>query len=157
MKAKKIVRVELENPALRRIRKGFRDIIELTVKQEISRLYAISRVYRKRSQESTDPVERERLERKDDKFMKVGSRLRHSLSESIIQCGSRGGCSSYIEATNHGLHPENSPTNLDMAWIPFLEAWFCTKCCKNLIEGDKLLRKEEHPDYMHQLREGGFL
>ena len=64
MKAEKIVRIELKNPALRRMRKNFRDIIELAVKQESSRLYAISREYRKRSQKATSPAEKERLEQK---------------------------------------------------------------------------------------------
>ncbi|MBA7532565.1 hypothetical protein ES705_24791 [subsurface metagenome] len=157
MKAKKIVRVKLKNPALRRIRKNFRDIIELAVKQESNRLHVDSRVYRKRSRESTDPVEKERLERKEGYLGRKSARLNSSLSKSIIQCGLGGGCASYIEATDYGLHPENSPTNLDMAWIPFHGAWFCTKCCENLIEGDKILRKEKHPDYIRHLREGGFL
>lgn len=157
MRARKIVRVGLKNPALRQIRKNFRDVIEYAVKQEISRLYAISREYRKRSSESADPVKKERLEQKGRAFMKDGRELRFSLTESIIQCGMSGGCASYIEATDHGLHPENSPTNLDMAWVPFHGAWFCTKCCENLIEGDKILRKEKHPDYMHLLKERGFL
>ncbi len=157
MKAKKIVRIELANPALRRIRKNFRDIIELIVKQEVSRLYAISRGARKRSRESTDSTEKEELVREDDNFMERGRRLRGLLSKSIIQCHLGGGCVSYVEATNHGRHPENGPTNLDMAWIPFDGAWFCTKCCEILIEGDKVLREERHPDYMRQLKERGFL
>jgi len=41
--------------------------------------------------------------------------------------------------------------------LKFHGAWFCTKCCKNLIEGDRILREEKHPDYMRFLREGGFL
>ena len=157
MRARKIVRIELKNPAFRQIRKNFRDVIEYAVKQEISRLYAISREYRKRSSESADPVKKERLELEDDKFMERGRRLRGFLSKSIIQCGLGGGCASYIEATDRGPHPENSPSNLDMAWIPFHGAWFCTKCSENLIEGDKILRKEKHPDYMHLLKERGFL
>ncbi len=84
-------------------------------------------------------------------------KLKRLLTESIIQCGMNGGCISYIEATDHGLHPENNPANLDMAWMPSHNAWFCTKCCENLIEGDKTLRKERHPDYMRQLKERGFL
>jgi len=157
MKAKKIVRVELKTLVLRRIRKNFRDMIELAVEQESSRLFTISREYRKRSQESTDPAEKERLEQKGREFRNESNELDSSLSKSIIQCKLGGGCASYIEATNHGLHPENSPTNLDMAWIPFHGAWFCTKCCENLIEGDKILRKEKHPDYIHLLKENGFL
>ena len=157
MKAKKIVRIELRNPALRRIRKSFRDIIKLAVKQESSRLHTISREYRKRSREVAGPVEKERLEQKEGYLGRERDKLNSSLSKSIIECKLGGGCASYIEATNHGLHPENSPTNLDMAWIPFHGAWFCTKCCENLIEGDKILRKEKHPDYTHLLKEDGFL
>ena len=157
MNAKKIVRVELKNPALRRIRENFRDIIELAVKQESNRLHAESRVYRERSRGSTNPIEKERLEQKENKFRNRSNELDSSLSKSIIQCRLRGGCASYIEATDHGLHPENNPANLDMAWMPSHNAWFCTKCCENLIEGDKILRKERHPDYMRQLEEGGFL
>jgi len=157
MKAKKIVRVGLENPALRRIRKNFRGVIELAVERESSRLHTISREYRERSREVEDPVEKEILEQKGREFRNESNELDSSLSKSIVQCGLGGGCASYIEATNHGLHPENSPTNLDMAWIPFHGAWFCTKCCENLIEGDKILRKENHPDYMHLLKENGFL
>lgn len=157
MKAKKIVRVELKNPVLRRIRKGFRDIIELAVKQEVSRLYAIFREYKEKRLKAKDPIEKEVLDRKGVKFMDRGRMLMGLLSKSIIRCKSGGGCASYIEATGHGLHPENSPSNLDMVWIPFHGAWFCTKCCENLIEGDKILRKEKHPDYIHLLKERGFL
>lgn len=157
MKAKKIVKIELKNPALRRIRKNFRDVIEFAVKREVSRLYTISEEYRKRSQEFTDPLEKERLERKDDKSMGKVISLKRLLTKSIIQCGLSGRCSSLSEAIKHGLDPKNRPANLDMAWIPFLGAWFCTKCCENLIEGDKILRKEKHPDYIRQLREDGFL
>ena len=157
MKAKRIVRIELKNPALLRMRKNFRDIIELAVKQESSRLYAISREYRKRSQKATSPAEKERLEQKGREFRNESNELDSSLSRSIIQCKLWGGCASYLEATDHGLYPENSPTNLDMAWMPSHNAWFYTKCCENLIEGDKILRKERHPDYMRQLKEGGFL
>lgn len=157
MKAKKIVRIELKNPALRAIRKNFRDVTELAVKRESSRLYTISEEYRKRSRESANPVEKERLERKDDKFMEKVIRLKRLLTKSIIQCGMGGGCSSYSEATKHGRYPKNMPTNLDMAWMPSHNAWFCIKCCEILIEGDKMLRKEKHPDYMRQLRNLGLL
>jgi len=115
MKAKKIVRIELKNPALQRIRKNFRDIIECAVKQEISRLYTISREYRKRISESTDPTKKERLEQKGRAFMKDGRELRYSLTESIIQCGMSGGCSSYIEATDHGLFPKK--LQLTSTWL----------------------------------------
>lgn len=157
MKAKKIVKVELKDPALRRIRKNFRDVIELAVKQEISRLYATSDEYRIKGQESTDHAEKERLEQMERKFMKDGRELRYWLSESIIQCGMNGGCSSLSEATKHGRYPKNRPTNLDMAWMPSHNAWFCIKCSEILVEGDKLLRKERHPDYMRQLKNLGLL
>jgi len=153
MKAKKIIRVELKNPALRRIRKSFRDIIELAVKQESNRLHVESRIYRERSRESSNPIEKERLEQKEDKFRNRSNGLNSSLSKSIIQCRLRGGCSSYSEATNHGLYPEKAPANLDMVWMPFYKAWFCTKCSEILIEGDKVLRKERHPDYMRWLKD----
>lgn len=157
MKAKKIVKVELKNPTLRRIRKNFRDVIEHAVKQESSRLHAISREYRKRSRESADPTEKERLEQKEDKFRNRRNKLHYSLIDSIIQCGMGGGCSSYSEAINHGLYPKKASTNLDMAWMPSHKAWYCIKCCEILIKGDKLLRKEKHPDYMRQLRNLGLL
>lgn len=157
MKAKRIIKVELKNPVLRRIRKVFRDIIKLAVEQEVDRLYAISRQYRKESLESTDSTEKIRLEWKDDKFMDRGSRLRKLLSKSIIQCNLSGGCSSLIESTQHGFHPENKPANLDMAWMPSFNAWYCTKCCEILIKGEKLLREEKHPDCMRQLRYLGLM
>ena len=157
MKAKKIVRVELKTPALQRMRKNFRDVIKFAVKRESSRLHAISREYRKRSREVADPVEKEKLEQKEGYLDRKSAKLNSLLSKSIIQCGLGGGCSSLSRAIKHGFDPKDRPTNLDMAWIPFLGAWFCTKCCENLIEGDKILRNEEHPDYMRQLRESGFL
>lgn len=157
MKAKRIIRVELKNPVLRGIRKVFRDIIELSVKQEVDRLYAISRQYRKESRESTDSAEKVRLEREDDKFMDRGSRLRKLLSKSIIQCNLGGGCSSLSEATQHGFYPNNRPTNLDMAWMPSFKAWYCTKCCEILIEGGKLLKEGKHPDYIRQLKYLGLM
>lgn len=86
MKAKKIVRIELRNPALRRIRKNFRDIIKLAVKQESSRLHTISREYRKRSREVAGPVEKERLEQKEGYLGRERDKLNSSLSKSIIEC-----------------------------------------------------------------------
>ena len=90
MKAKKIVRVELKNPALRRIRKGFRDIIELAVKQEVSRLYAIFREYKEKRLKAKDPIEKEVLDRKGARFMDRGRMLMGLLSKSIIKCKSGG-------------------------------------------------------------------
>jgi len=157
MKAKKIVRVELKNPAIRRIRKNFRDVIELAVKQESDRLFVRSREYRKKSRKTTDSAEKGRLERKEDYFRRKSDRLDSLLSKSIIQCGLGGGCFSLSEATKHGRYPKNIPTNLDMAWMPSSGEWFCIKCCEILIEGYKLLRKERHPDHMSQLRDLGLL
>lgn len=153
MKSKKIVKVELKNPSLRRIRKNFRDVIKLAVKQESSRLFAKSCEYRKKRSESTDLAEEEMLEQKKSYFRRGSDRLDNLLSDSIIQCGLGGGCSSLPEAIKRGLDPRDRPTDLDMAWVPFLGAWFCTKCCKNLIEGEKILREERHPDYMRWLKD----
>jgi hypothetical protein len=157
MKAKKIVKIELKNPALRRIRKSFRDVIKIAVKQDISRLYASSREYRKRSQESTSPTEKERLEQKENEFMKQGRRLRHLLSKSIIQCDLGAACSSLEEAIKHGFDPLDRPTDLDMAWCPYFKGWYCIPCSENLIAGEKILREERHPDHMRHLRERGLL
>lgn len=157
MKAKKIVKVELKNPALRRIRKNFRDAIKFAVKQESSRLHAISWEYWKRSREATDPVKKEGLERKEAYFDRKGAELDNLLTKSIIKCGMSGGCSSYIEATNYGLFPKKTPTNLNMAWMPSHSAWFCTKCCEILIKGDKILKEERHPDHMRWLKDSGQL
>jgi len=157
MKAKKIVKVELKNSALRRIRKNFRDVIKLAVKQESSRLYAISREFRKKCRDSTDSREKERLEQKERKFMKQGGKLRGLLSKSVIQCGLGGGCSSLSEAIKHGFDPKDRPTDLDMVWMPYFKAWYCVPCSESLIAGAKILREERHPDYMRHLRERGLL
>ena len=157
MKSKKIVRVELKSPALRRIRKNFRDIIELVVKHESSKLFAISKEYRERSSETTDPVEKERLGRRKEHFRRKSDELYCLLTDSIIQCGLGGGCLSYIEATDHGFYPRKAPANLNMVWMPSYNAWFCNKCCEIIIEGDKMFRKERHPDHMRLLKEHGLL
>jgi len=156
MKAEKIVKVELKNPALRRIRKNFRDVIKLAVEQESGRLFVESCEYRKRSRESTDHAEKERLEQKEDKFRNKSSELDSSLSKSIIQCGLGGGCSSLSKAIKHGFDPKDSPTDLDMVWMPYFKAWFCIGCSEDLIEGEKILREEKHPDYMRKHCENFF-
>ena len=94
MKAEKIVEVELKSPVLRRIRKNFRDIIKLAVEQESSRLYAKSGEYRKRSQDSSNPAQKERLEQKKKDFRSKSNELDHLLSKSIIQCDLGAACSS---------------------------------------------------------------
>jgi len=157
MKAKKIVKIELKSPVLRRIMKNFRDVIKLAVKQESSRLYTTSEVYQKRCRDSTDSTERERLEQKERKFMKQGSKLRGLLSKSIIQCDLGAACSSLEEAIKHGFDPKDRPTDLDMAWCPYFKAWNCVPCSENLIAGAKILREERHPDHMRHLRERGLL
>ena len=155
MKAEKIVKLELKNPILRCIRKNFRDVVELAVRQESSRLFAISDEFRKEGRSSTNSVEKERLELEERKFFKNGSRLRKLLSKSIVQCSSDGGCVSLLKATKHGRYPKNVPTNLDMVWMPSFKSWYCTLCSEYLIEGDRLLREEKHPDYMRQLNNLG--
>jgi len=157
MKAKKIIRVGLRNPALRRIRKSFRDIISLAVKQKSSRLHAISLEYWKISRGIKDPTKKESLEQKEIELMKESNKLDSSLSKSIIQCAMNGRCSSLSGEIKLGLEPKDKSSNLDMVWIPFLGAWFCTKCCESLVEGDKILRKEKHPDYVRQLQERDIL
>lgn len=157
MKAKKIVKVELKNPALRRIRKNFRDLIKFAVKQESSRLYAISDEYRQKCRDSTDSVEKERLDQDERKFMKLGSNLRHLLAKSIIQCDLKAACSSLEEAVKHGFDPLDRPTDLDMVWMPYFKSWFCVPCSESLIAGAKILREERHPDHMRHLRERGLI
>lgn len=157
MKAKRIVKVELKHPALRRIRKNFRDLIKVAVEQESSRLYAASREFRKRSQESTYPAEKERLEQEKRNFRSKNNELDHLLSKSIIQCDLGAGCSSLEEAIKHGFDPMDRPTDLDMAWCPYFKAWYCFPCTENLIGGAKILREERHPDHMRHLRERGLI
>ena len=157
MKAKRIVKVELKSPVLQRIRKNFRDVIKLAVKQELSRLYAVSDEYRKKCQESTDFSEKERLDQKEREFMKKGSELRRLLSKSIIQCNLGAACSSLEEAVKHGFDPLDRPTDLEMVWCPYFKAWYCLPCTENLIAGGKILREERHPDHMRHLRERGLI
>ena len=157
MKAKKIVRIELKSPALRRIRKNFRDVIKLAVDQESSRLYYRLCQYRKQIRESTNPAKKERFSRQTSEFGREGCHLMGRLSKSIIQCGSGGLCSSLEEAIKHGFDPKDRPTDLDMVWLPVYEGWFCTPCSERLIEESKILREERHPDHMRHLWEMGLL
>ena len=157
MKAKKIVKVELKRPALRRVRKNFRDVIKFAVEQESSRLYAKSGEYRKRSQDSSNPAEKKRLEQKKKDFRSKSNELDRLLSDSIIQCGLGAACSSLSAAIKNGFDPLDRPTDLDMAWCPYFKAWFCVPCTENLIGGAKILREERHPDHMRHLRERGLI
>lgn len=157
MKAKKNIKVELKNPALRRIRKNLRDVIKLAVERESSRLYAISDEYRQKCRDSTDSTEKERLDQEERKFMKQGSKLRGLLSKSIIQCDLGAACSSLEEAIKHEFDRMDRPTDLDMVWCPYFKAWYCVPCSEELIAGAKILREERHPDHMRHLRERGMI
>ena len=157
MKAEKIVKVELKSPVLRRVRKNFRDVIKVAVEQESSRLYARSSDFRKRSQDSSNPVEEERLEQKKKDFSSKSDELDRLLSKSIIQCDSGAGCSSLEEAVKHGFDRMDRPTDLDMVWCPYFNAWYCVPCTENLVAGAKILREERHPDHMRHLRERGLI
>lgn len=157
MKAKKIVKVELKSLALRRVRKNLRDVIKVAVEQESSLLYAKSGEYRKRSQDSSNPAEKERLEQKKRDFRSKSNELDRLLSKSIIQCDLGAACSSLIEAKKHGFDPLDRPTDLDMAWCPYFKAWYCLPCTENLIAGEKILREERHPDHMRHLRARGLI
>ena len=149
MKSKKIVKIELRNPSLRCIRNNFRDIIKLAVEQESRRLFTKAKEYRKRSRESINPVEKERLEQERGYFGRESDKLDSSLSKSIIQCELGAGCRSLSEAIKCGFDPKDRPTNLDMVWLPFFKAWYCVKDSNVLIENNKILRREGHPDYTH--------
>jgi hypothetical protein len=123
MKAKKIIKLELKNPALRRIRKNFRDLIKFAVKQEANRLFDKSCEFRKKSRESADSVEKEDLKAKEINLRNRSNELDRLLSRSIIQCGLGGGCLSLSEAIEHGFDPKDRPTDLDMVWVPSNNGW----------------------------------
>ncbi len=142
MKAKKIVRIELKNPALRRIRKNFRDLIEHAVKHESSRLFAKSCEYRKRSRESIDHAEKERLEQKEDKFRNKSNELDSSLSKSIIQCGLGVDAPRFQEQ----LSMDSIPTivQLTSTWLgcPLIMHGSVLNAAKSLSKGIKFLERK---------------
>jgi hypothetical protein len=133
MNAKRIVKIELRDPQLRRVRKGLRDIIKLAVNQKLRELYSKQHEYFNKYLKSNDHVLKENLKWKWGNFRRQSERLDKLLSSSIIICGSGAGCASLDEAIQKGLDPQDRPTDLDMVWMPSHKKWYCTKCYEVLI------------------------
>jgi len=122
MKSEKIRRIELKDPALRRIRKNLRDIIKLATKDRIKELMDEERKLSEKEVISTEEKEKEiELARESDHLLQL-------LYNSIIQCSTGAACDSHQEAKRQGFNPRDRRTDLDMVWVPEYQKWFCTKC-----------------------------
>ncbi|UCD02036.1 MAG: hypothetical protein JSV23_03155 [Promethearchaeota archaeon] len=125
MKSKKVCRVILRTPRMRRVRNNLRVILKLAVKSELNRLRHLESLYlHKKRRNGLTPSQQKRY----SQVKRKRSRLYFRYIESTLQCGGSSACYSFQEAKKHGFNPQDRPTDLDLVWVPWLENWFCIKC-----------------------------
>ena len=122
MKSKKIRKVTLKSPELRRIRDNLRIILKLVIKDKLSRLSRLETLYF--SKKNLTPSQQKRK----SQLSKEWNKLYHRFNKSTLQCSNGAGCISLDKAIEEGLDPKDRPTDLDLVWVPWLERWVCTNC-----------------------------
>jgi len=122
MRSKKIRKVILISPALRRIRNNLRIIIKLAVKEELHKLSNLKGFYFRKAKLTPSQQRRKAY------LKRRWNRLYHNFVKSTLQCNCGAACTSYQEAKSSGFNPQDRPTDLDLVWVPWLEGWVCTNC-----------------------------
>ncbi len=124
MRSKKIRKVTLKTPSLRRVRDNLRIILKLAVKKELRKLDKIYYLYKYKR--ILTPSQQKRKIQLGEKWKD----LDRAYYKSTLQCGCGAGCISFQEAKKHGFNPRDRPIDLDLVWVPWLESWVCTDCFK---------------------------
>ena len=122
MKSKKIRKVILKAPELRRVRDNLRIILKLTINEELTRLQKLRILYRNKNY--LTPSQQKRR----SQLSREWNKLYHRFNKSTLQCSNGAGCISLDKAIEEGLDPKDRPTDLDLVWVPWLERWVCTNC-----------------------------
>ncbi len=112
MKSKKIRKVILKTPSLRRARNNLRIILKLTVKEELRRLDKLYSLYR--FKKMLTPSQQKRR----SQLGKEWKSLDGAYYKSTLRCGCGGGCTA----------PQDRLTDLDLVWIPWFRRWVCIEC-----------------------------
>lgn len=122
MKSKRIRKVILKTPELRRTRNNLRVILKLAVKDRLSRLSSLETLYF--DKKNLNPSQQKRR----SQLRKEWSKLYHRFNKSTLECSNGAGCVSLDKAIEEGLNPKDRPTDLDLVWVPWFEKWVCTTC-----------------------------
>ena len=118
MKSKKVRRVILRTPKVKRVRNNLRVLLKLAIKDELSRLGKVKRLYLNKSfKNDLTPSQQRRYNRVSRKY----KNLYFSFIESTLRCGCGAGCRSYQDAKKSGFNPQDRPTGLDLVWVPWLK------------------------------------
>lgn len=130
MKSKKIRKIILRTPSLKRVRNNLRIILKLAVEEELSRLSRLKTLYFKKDR--LTPSQR----RRRGQLSRRWNNLYHCFIKSTLQCNCGAACISFQEAKRHGFNPQDRPTNLDLVWVPWLEKWSCVECFEIYRQGE---------------------
>ncbi|MFW9987612.1 MAG: hypothetical protein ACFFC3_03070 [Candidatus Odinarchaeota archaeon] len=130
MKSKKIRKVVLKTPNLRKIRNNLRIILKLAVKEELDKLYEREELYS--NKRYLTPSQQKRKSYLAEKW----KALDISYHRSTLQCSSGAACISLDKAIEKGFDPKDRPTDLDLVWVPWLERWSCVECFETFRQGE---------------------
>ena len=141
MRSKKIHKIILESPSLRRVRNNLRIIIKFAVKEELLRLSELRRLYLYKK--NLTPSQK----RRKTQLGKDWNNLYHCFIKSTLQCGSGAACVAFQKAKTQGFNPQDRPIDLDLVWVPWLEKWSCVECFETYRQGEMTHEDFDDPVY----------
>ena len=103
MNSKTIRKIVLRTPWSRRLRLNLRILLDLAVKEKLSRLSNLE-------------------------IWKEKNALERQFCKSTLRCSMGVNCVSFERLKKKGFDPRDLPTNLDLVWVPWLEHWYCNNC-----------------------------
>ncbi len=125
MKSKEVRKVILRTSRMKRVRNNLRIVLKLAIKDELSSLAKLERLYRQKEKKDGLTLSQEkRYSYVVAKYRELSKRYNHS----ILRCGSGAACYSLDEAIERGFNPRDRPADLNLVWVPWLRRWFCLKC-----------------------------
>jgi len=130
MKSKKVRKIVLKTPNLRKVLNNLRIILKLAVKEELDRLYEREELYSNKRHLTSSQQERKSY------LAKKWKRLDLNYHRSTLQCSSGAACISLEKAMTKGLDPKDRPTDPDLVWVPWLEKWSCVECFEIYRQGE---------------------
>ena len=130
MKSKKIHKIVLKNPRLRRIRNNLRIMLKLAIEKELNRLDQLKGLYVFKNKLTNSQKKRR------SQIWGEWNRLYHRYQRSTLVCGMGAACTALDEAIKHGFNPQDRPTDLDLVWVPWLRNWYCVDCFEDAKLGE---------------------
>ena len=122
MKSKKCRKILLRTPWSRRLRFSLRTLLDLAVKQEVSRLSNLE-------------------------MWKEKNALERKFHKSTLQCGGAAACVSFERLLKQGFDPQDRPIPQDIVWVPWLERWSCVECFETYRQGEMTNEDFDDPVY----------